>query len=158
MTSLCPCLSAISLDHIGLFIMLAGFVIGLGAVTVIDLHGFLGRKSQYWTEATTRTHKVTKPMIWVGMGLAIVGGVLLYWDKPLQGVPLWHALIAVGLTLNGLFLTFSVSPFLLRREKAGKAAELLPKTWQQKITASFLVSFLGWWSALGVLVFYVLQR
>ena len=45
-------------EFFGLFIHLAGFVIGLGAVTVIDLHGFLGRKSPYWTEATTRTHKV----------------------------------------------------------------------------------------------------
>lgn len=32
------------LNFIGLFIFLAGFVIGLGAVTVIDIHGFLGRK------------------------------------------------------------------------------------------------------------------
>ncbi len=51
------------LDFIGLFCLIAGFVIGLGAVTVVDIHGFLGRTSAYWTEATTRTHKVTKPMI-----------------------------------------------------------------------------------------------
>ena len=50
-----------NLDFIGLFIFIAGFIIGLGAVTVIDIHGFLGRKSAYWTEATIRTHKVTKP-------------------------------------------------------------------------------------------------
>ena len=53
-------------DILGLFIFMSGFVIGLGAVTVIDIHGFLGRKSSYWTEATTRTHKVTKPLIWGG--------------------------------------------------------------------------------------------
>lgn len=64
----------INLDFIGLFILITGFVIGLGAVTVIDIHGFLGRKSAYWTEATTRTHKVTKPLIWIGIILAIVGG------------------------------------------------------------------------------------
>jgi hypothetical protein len=45
----------------------------LGAVTVIDLHGFLGRKSSYWTEATTRTHKVTKPLIWAGLFLQCLG-------------------------------------------------------------------------------------
>ena len=60
-----------------LFILFAGFIIGLGAVTVIDLHGFLGRTSTYWTEATTRTHKVTKPLIWAGMFLVIIGGALL---------------------------------------------------------------------------------
>lgn len=41
----------ISLDFIVLFILLAGFVIGLGAVTVIDINGFLGRKSVYYLVA-----------------------------------------------------------------------------------------------------------
>jgi hypothetical protein len=53
-----------TLDVIGLFTSIMGYIVGLGAVTVIDLHGFLGRKSAYWTEATTRTHKITKPLIW----------------------------------------------------------------------------------------------
>ena len=158
MNTLCPCLGLITLDHIGLFVMLAGFVIGLGAVTVIDLHGFLGRKSRYWTEATTRTHKVTKPLIWIGMSLAVLGGVMLYWGEPFRGAPLWQALIAVALVLNGLFLTFSVSPFLLKREKPGKSDGLLPASWQRHITISFIVSFLGWWSALGILVFYLLDH
>ncbi len=68
----------ITLDFLGLFMFISGFIIGLGAVTVIDIHGFLGRKSSYWTEATTRTHKVTKPMIWVGIILAVIGGFILY--------------------------------------------------------------------------------
>ena len=33
------------MEFVGLYVHLAGFVIGLGAVTVIDLHGFLGRVS-----------------------------------------------------------------------------------------------------------------
>ena len=37
-----------NIDFLGLFICIAGFVVGLGAVTVIDIHGFLGRKSKYW--------------------------------------------------------------------------------------------------------------
>lgn len=51
------------IDGVGLFLFLAGFVIGLGAVSVIDVLGFLGRTSRYWTEATVRAHKVTKPLI-----------------------------------------------------------------------------------------------
>ena len=66
------------MEFVGLYIHLAGFIIGLGAVTVIDLHGFLGRKSPYWTEATTRTHKVTKPLIWLGMTLAIMGAWIFH--------------------------------------------------------------------------------
>lgn len=150
--------SASWLDVIGLFVFLSGFVIGLGAVTVIDLHGFLGRTSAYWTEATTRTHKVTKPMIWIGIVLAIVGGMIFYRGLGLSGIPLIHAIIALALIVNGCFLSFAVSPFLLKREKAGRSRELLPAVWQRKIMASLIVSDLGWWGGLFLLVVYLVNR
>jgi hypothetical protein len=143
------------LDIVGLFIFLAGFIIGLGAVTVIDLHGFLGRNSSYWTEATTRTHKVTKPLIWIGLLLVIIGGLITYREERLAGIPLYQTIIGVVLVLNGLFLSFRVSPFLLKREREGRSNELLPSSWQVKITISFIFSFLGWWSALFLLVWYL---
>ncbi|HLP44177.1 MAG TPA: hypothetical protein VK145_02760 [Candidatus Nanoarchaeia archaeon] len=145
-------------DVIGLFIFLAGFVIRLGAVTVIDLHGFLGRKSSYWTEATTRTHKVTKPMIWSGIILAIIGGLVLYRSEDVSGIPLIHAIIALVLILNGLFLSFSVSPYLLRREKEGRSTELLPRSWQRKIMISLIFSDIGWWFGLLLLAYYLVGR
>ncbi len=145
------------LDVISLFLLIAGFVIGLGAVTVIDLHGFLGRTSAYWTEATTRTHKVTKPLIWIGMSLAIIGGTIFYRNIPFQGIPVIHAIIAIVLILNGCFLSFSVSPFLLAREKQGRAAELLPASWQRKILVSLIFSDLGWWGGLLLLVIYLVR-
>ena len=145
----------LSLDVVGLFIMLAGFVIGLGAVVVIDVHGFLGRRSAYWSEATTRTHKVTKPLIWVGMLLAIGGGCVVYWGEPFIGIPLVHSVAAAVLLLNGCFLSFSVSPFLLRREREGKAKDLLPKSWQRKIMISLLLSDVGWWGSLFLLACYL---
>lgn len=140
---------------IGLFLFIAGLIIGLGAVTVIDVHGCLGRNNHYWTEATIRTHKVIKPLIWIGMLIAIVGGTLLYWGQPFWGIPMWHAIIAVVLVLNGMFLSFSVSPFLLERERMGQADEILPKDWQRKVVASFLLSDLGWWAAVVLLVWYI---
>lgn len=144
------------IDVFGLFLFMAGFIIGLGAVTVIDLHGFLGRKSPYWTEATTRTHKVTKPLIWIGLLLAIIGGLITYRKSGLSGVASLQLFIAIFLIFNGLFLSFRVSPFLLKREKEGRADELLPSSWQIKITISFIISFLGWWSGLFLLVYYLL--
>lgn len=144
------------LDIIGLFLFIAGFVIGLGAVTVIDLHGFLGRKSSYWTEATTRTHKVTKPLIWLGTGLAAVGGIIYYRTSGLSGIALFHLLILIILILNGLFLSFVVSPYLLKREKEGRDKEILSRRWQNRITISFIVSFSGWWTALFLLVWHIL--
>ncbi|MEI6510430.1 MAG: hypothetical protein WCO25_00120 [Candidatus Uhrbacteria bacterium] len=146
------------IDVAGLFALLAGFVIGLGAVTVIDIHGFLGRTSSYWTEATTRTHKVTKPMIWVGIFLVVVGGCIFYRAQTFSGIPRMHALIAFALIANGYFLSCKVSPFLLEREKAGRSGELLPTVWQKKITMSLIVSDLGWWGGLFLLVIYLLGR
>jgi hypothetical protein len=143
------------IDFAGLFLMMSGFVIGLGAVTVIDIHGFLGRKSGYWTEATTRTHKVTKPMIWLGILLSNVGGIIFYNDVGLSAIPLAHALIALVLIVNGFFLSFKVSPFLLERERAGKQQELLPDVWQKKIIIGLIVSDVGWWSALILLAYYL---
>jgi hypothetical protein len=146
------------LDFIGLFLFLAGFVIGLGAVIVIDIHGFLGRKSSYWTEATTRTHKVTKPLIWFGIILAIIGGIIFYRHEMFAGIPLIHTIIAIVLILNGCFLSFKVSPFILKREKQGKSAELLPLSWQKKIIVSLIVSDIGWWGGLFLLALYLISR
>lgn len=145
------------LDYIGLFIFLAGFIIGLGAVTVIDIHGFLGRKSSYWTEATIRTHKITKPLIWIGIFLTIIGGVIFYRNAPFSGIPFYHVLIACILILNGLFLSFYVSPFLLSRENEGRQTELLPTSLQNKIIVSLVVSDIGWWTGLFLLVVYIID-
>ncbi len=148
----------INLDFVGLFLLIAGFIIGLGAVTVIDIHGFLGRKSSYWTEATIRTHKVTKPLIWLGITLAVVGGAIFYRNVPFAGVSLYQSIIALALVLNGIFLSFYVSPFLLAREREGKQTELLPDSLQNKIIVSLIVSDLGWWGGLALLVYYIVMR
>ena len=142
-------------DIVGLFLFIAGFIIGLGAVTVIDLHGFLGRKSSYWTEATIRTHKITKPLIWIGIFLAILGGMITYRNIGYSGIALIHALLAIVLISNGTFLSFWVSPRLLRREREGKANEILPSDLQVKIVVSFVISVIGWWSSLFLLVWYI---
>jgi hypothetical protein len=134
-----------------LALTIAGFTIALGAVTVIDVHGFLGRNSAYWTEATTRAHKVTKPLIWIGTLLYAAG----LWAG--EATTLQWAGLAV-LVANGLFLTFAVSPFLLRREREGRASELLPSSWQGGITVSFLVSVVTWWGSLALFVIDLAER
>jgi hypothetical protein len=139
---------------ISIFITIAGFVIGLGAVTVIDIHGFLGRTSPYWTEATIRTHKVTKPLIWLGMMLVILGTYLLHSDGALSALVYQNILLVeLIMILNGCLLSFVVSPFLLAREREGRARELLPKSLQYKIAASFVISFASWWGLLAYIIF-----
>ncbi|MFH2013058.1 MAG: hypothetical protein ABIJ37_10215 [Pseudomonadota bacterium] len=143
------------LDIIGIFLFISGFIIGLGAVTVIDIHGFLARKSSYWTVATTRTHKVTKPLIWLGLIIALTGGFITQRNEALTGIVLLQALTAVFLVLNGIFLSFYVSPFLLKREREGREKELLPGSLQLKISISFVISFVGWWGEVFLLVWYL---
>lgn len=143
------------MEILGLFLCIAGFIIGLGAVTVIDTLGFLGQKSSYWTLATIRAHKVTKPLIWIGTTLAIIGGCIFYRDMSTSVIPLYHALIAIILVLNGSFLSFYVSPRLLAQEASGHADQILPMSLQKKIRISFVISFVGWWSAVFLLVYYL---
>lgn len=143
------------MELLGVLLMLAGFVVGLGAVVVIDILGFLARHSSYWTETTIRAHKVTKPLIWAGTALAVFGGALLYYNEPFWGIPALHSALAVLLVLNGCFLSFVVSPYLLKREKDGKAKELLPAAWQRKVLWSFILSDLLWWSALLLFALYL---
>lgn len=138
-------------DFISYFLMVAGLVIGLGSVTVIDLHGFLARKSEYWTLATTRTHKVTKPLIWLGMILFIIGFFPLYEGK----LALIQIILSIVMILNGVFLSFKVSPFLLRREKRGTEENILSSRWQKMIASSFVISFCSWWASLVLFVQYL---
>lgn len=140
---------------VSLFVLLAGLIIGLGAVTVIEFHGFLARHSSYWTEATIRTHKITKPLIWTGLGIAALGGLLVFWGQPFTGIPLYLAIDALVMVMNGSFLTFVVSRGLLKQEAAGRTKELLPPSLQRKITLSFFVSIIGWWSAVAVIAYWL---
>lgn len=144
---------------LALTLLIIGLIIGLGAVVVIDLHGFLGRTSSYWTVATTRTHRVTKPLIWIGTAFYALGLVLMYGNallsEPLHIIQLIALIILI---LNGCFLTFVVSPFLLARERLGTDAELLPQTLQIKIAVSFIVSVLGWWGSVALLVIDLTSR
>lgn len=148
-----------TLDFLGLFVCITGYILGLGAVNVIDIHGFLGRKSAYWTEATIRTHKVTKPLIWIGIFLVLIGESIVYRNESyFSGIPLYHASIALVLIVNGLFLSFYVSPFLLKRERENKQRELLPAALQKQLIVSLVFSEIGWWGSLVLFVSYISQR
>jgi hypothetical protein len=141
---------------ISIFIVFLGFVIGLGAVTVIDTLGFLGRKSVYWTETTIRTHKVTKPLIWIGMFVVLLGYALLLADEIItKGQFTASLLVMVVMILNGAYLSFYISPQLLKKEIEGKVFETLSSDLQKKITISFVISFISWWGLLLLTIYRI---
>ena len=127
-------------------------------MTVIDLHGALGRKSNYWTLATTRAHKITKPLIWVGLFLCLVGGFLFYSNYSMENILYFHIFSIPLMILNGLFLSFVVSPFLLKQEKEGNEDKILPQSLQNKIIISFIFSFITWWGNVLVMVIYLVNK
>jgi hypothetical protein len=122
-----------------LFFHLAGLIIGLGAVTVIDIMGFISRKSKIWTDTTISAHHVTKPLIWLGTFLLVITWIFLYDNSTLSNI---KSLLLLIMILNGSFLSFYISPKLdkLKNKKA-----LLPKYLQNKIAGSMIISFLSWW-------------
>lgn len=139
-------------DYFSVWLMVAGLVIVVGSVNVIDWLAWFSRKSSYWTESTIRAHKVTKPLDWFGAGVLLIGGILYYRHIGLVELAVWQLAIFIILCLNGAYLSFVISPELLRRESAGRIAEILPATMQKKITASFILSFVGWWTEISLLV------
>ena len=123
-----------------LFFHLAGLIIGLGAVTVIDVLGFTSRKSKDLTQVTISAHHVTKPLIWLGTILLIISWIFLYQDNLVSNFKSDLLLIMI---LNGIFLSFYISPGL--DNLIGKNV-LLSFSLQVKITISMLISFFSWWT------------
>lgn len=138
--------------------IVVGFVIGLGAVNVIDIIGFLGQKSNYWSKTAIAAHKVTKPLIWIGILLVVVGEVILYstygWYRPL----LMQIIFSMSLIANGAYLSWFISPQLLEMEKKKTRKNfILPTNTQDEIFRSFMISVLGWWFKLFIFVLIIHQ-
>ena len=128
------------------FIHLAGIIIGLGAVTVIDSMGFISRKSKEWTQVTIKAHHVTKPLIWLGTILMIVGWLFLYDKTNLATI---KSFLIIIFLLNCFFLSFYISP---RLDKLYNKNILLPNKLQTKIATSMIISFISWWSLVLITV------
>jgi hypothetical protein len=143
------------INHLAiLFFHIAGIVIGLGAVTVIDTMGFLSKKSKYWVQVTVRAHHVTKPLIWIGTGIVTITWILmLFFLKNLEFKVL-KSLIIIILILNGIFLSFHVSS---RVDKLKDKKVFFPKDLQIKTIFSMVISFISWWSFVLVTLIQILS-
>lgn len=108
------------------FFHLAGIIIALGSITVIDTLGFLARKSKEWTKTTIQAHYVTKPLIWIGTTLVFLTLIIKYILNPNEPFLLTKLILIIILILNGTFLSFYVSPRLTKIDK------ILPKPYKIK--------------------------
>jgi len=128
------------------FIHLAGIIIALGAVTVIDTMGFISRKSKEWTQVTIKAHHVTKPLIWLGTLLMGISWMFLYSGSTID---LIKTILIFILVANGSFLSFYISPRLDRLY--GKKV-ILPSKLQLTIAFSMIISFSCWWSLVFITI------
>lgn len=126
-----------------LFFHIAGIIIGLGAVTVIDVMGFISRKNKKHTQTTIQAHHITKPLIWIGTIIVIITWIIILINQGFSTINLTKSIVLTLLILNGSFLSFYISP---RLDKLAGKNTLLPKALQNKIAISMVISFIGWWS------------
>ncbi len=131
------------------FFHMAGIIIGLGAVTVVDTMGMLSRNSRKWTQITVDAHHVTKPLIWLGIGIIALTWVIKMHLGVFNTIAYWKTGLLALMVLNGCFLSFYVSPYLDSLRGTGK---LVSDRMKMKITTSAVVSFLSWWSFVFITV------
>lgn len=126
-----------------LFFHLAGIVVGLGAVTVIDTMGFFSRNSKKKTQDTIAAHHTTKPLIWLGTLIILITWILILFNQGFTLINEIKTILLGIMILNGCFLSFVISPAL---DKLIGKKVLLPFGIQVKISISLVISFISWWS------------
>jgi len=133
-----------------LFFHFVGIIIGLGAVTTIDIMGFFSRKDKVKTQETIAAHHTTKPLIWAGTIIILITWILILIGNNLEGIYLWKSLLLIVMILNGSFLSFVVSPAL---DKMIGVKKLLPKKLQFEIGISLVISVISWWFFVWLTIF-----
>lgn len=126
-----------------LFFHFSGVIIALGAVTVIDTMGFFSRKNKKKTQDTIAAHHTTKPLIWLGTIIVLITWIVMLSNGEFGFIEKTKTFLLGIMILNGSFLSFNISPRL--DELIGKKV-LLNKNLQMKISFSFFISFISWWS------------
>lgn len=133
--------SVLQLGHV------LGLVASVGAVAVIDWHGLLwmGRKRDL--RETARIAAAVSPLIWAGLALLGVTGVLL---KPDLGLPLVRLKMVAILVLAVNGVAASESRQVLRHVPAGMAFTDVPRPLAARLVVTALLSQLAWLTAIVV--------
>jgi hypothetical protein len=148
----------LALDFLGLLLIISGLGLGLGASTVMDVFGVLGRESEYWTVRAISTDKVAVPLMWIGVVLATVGGIMFNRNQGLSGVVLYQAIVWVVLIANGSFFTFYIIPRVYPIEHKPEGERLIPRGLVLKILPAFAISICSWWASVILLVWHLVME
>jgi hypothetical protein len=134
------------LPQIAIFIHIISFIIGFGAVIVIDTFGLLWLLKKTKLATVNTVADVTEKLIWVGWFGLILSGTVLLLEKGFIDNLTWIKLFFVAmLGVNGLFL-HSIKKSM---ERLGNPEEL-PKSIMFRTGLASSISQLGWWGALTI--------
>ncbi len=93
-----------------------GFILGLGGATITDVLFFRFLKDHVVTEEEKGTMDTLSNIIWIGLGILIVSGIMLYLPEQarLDVSPkfLLKVIVVSVITINGLLLNMFVAPRL----------------------------------------------
>jgi hypothetical protein len=148
----------LTIEFFGWLMLLAGFVIGLVTVTAVDYSKASACCKGLWTETNARMKRFTNPLVWLWIGTAFIGCFVVFRDVPMEQIPTWLLFDAIVLLLNGAVAAYVIQPLVLQREYQSDQCQALPWTWRAVIIGSFLVSLLGWWSGLTLVLQQVFYR
>ncbi len=94
-----------------------GVAFGAGAGFVADVLFFSSLKKREFTEEKVKTIGLVSKMVWLGIAIILVSGILLVLSEPgiLQSAKFWAKMTVVGiLILNGAIFHFRHYPSLLK--------------------------------------------
>ena len=125
-----------------------GFIIGLGAATVTDVLFFRFLKDHQISEEEKGTMDTLSSMIWIGLAILIISGIMLYVpsaERLAMSAKFLLKLVVIGVILfNGILLNIYVAPRLRGLSFAGTR----PETHFRRI--AFIlggISIFSWYSA-----------
>jgi uncharacterized membrane protein len=91
-----------------------GFILGLGGATITDIFFFRFLKDGVISETEKQTMDTLSNVIWIGLAILIVSGIMLYLPEQARlGVSskfLLKVVVVSVVTINGIFLNILVAP------------------------------------------------
>jgi len=95
-----------------------GFILGLGGATITDIFFFRFLKDGVISESEKQTMDILSNVIWVGLGILIASGIMLYLPEQarlnISSKFLLKVVVVGVLTVNGVFLNILVAPQMRR--------------------------------------------
>ncbi len=127
-----------------LFIHVTSFIVGFGAVIVIDMFGSLWILKKVKLSQVNFVAGITQRLIWVGWtGLVLSGIGLILHKGYVDNLTMIKLFFVALLGLNGLFLHFIKKS----TEHIGDNDEM-PALARFRITLASAISQMGWWGAI----------